>query len=59
MKEYPVVLCLQDTTELDFNTQAINGLGPLSYEAQRGLYLHPTYVVPPQREPLEVINAWI
>ena len=58
MAQHPVVLCLQDTTELDFNGQEIAGLGPLSYEAQRGLYLHPTYVVTPQREPLGVINAW-
>jgi hypothetical protein len=42
MRHHPVVLCLQDTTELDFNGQTIGGLGPLSYEAQRGLYLHPT-----------------
>ena len=52
MRQHPVVLCLQDTTELDFNGQSIEGLGPLSYEAQRGLYLHPTYVVTPDREPL-------
>jgi len=33
-----VVLCLQDTTELDFTTQpGIAGLGRLSYEAQHGL----------------------
>lgn len=56
--QHPVVLCLQDTTELDYNGQSIEGLGPLSYEAQRGLYLHPTYVVTPQREPLGVTNAW-
>ena len=37
------MLCLNDTTELDFNGQTIQGLGPLSYEAQRGMYLHPTY----------------
>ena len=49
---------LQDTTELDYNGQAMTGLGLLSYEAQRGLYLHPTYVVTPQREPLGVMNAW-
>ena len=42
MRQHPVVLCLQDTTELDFNGPSIDGLGPLSYEAQRGLYLHPT-----------------
>ena len=56
--QHPVVLCLQDTTELDFNGQQTAGLGPLSYEAQRGLYLHPTYVVTPGREPLGVTNAW-
>jgi hypothetical protein len=32
MRAHPVVLCLQDTTELDFNAQGIAGLGPLSYE---------------------------
>jgi hypothetical protein len=32
MRAHPVVLCLQDTTELDFNGQRIAGLGPLSYE---------------------------
>ena len=42
MRQHPVVLCLQDTTELDFNGPSIDGLGPLSYEAQRGMYLHPT-----------------
>ena len=47
MRQHPVVLCLQDTTELDFNGQDIAGLGPLSYEAQRGMYVHPTYVVIP------------
>ena len=58
MREHAVVLCLQDTTELNYNGQAMRGLGPLSYEAQRGLYVHPTYVVTPEREPLGVINAW-
>ena len=55
----PVVLCLQDTTELDFNGQTIEGLGPLSYEAQRGMYLHTTYAVRPDRVPLGVLNAWM
>jgi hypothetical protein len=56
--QHPVVLCLQDTTDLNYNGQEINGLGPLSYEVQRGLYLHPTYAITPDREPLGVINAW-
>lgn len=59
MAEHPVVLCLQDTTELDFNGQNIVGLGRLSYDAQRGMYLHPTYAVTPDREPLGVTDAWM
>ena len=54
-----VVLCLQDTTELDFNGQLARGLGPLSYEAQRGMYLHPTYAVTPEREPLGTLDCWM
>lgn len=59
MAACPVVLCIQDTTELDFNGQQAGGLGPLSYAAQRGLYLHPTYAVTPAREPLGVLDAWM
>lgn len=59
MREQSVVLCIQDTTELDFNGQEIEGLGPLNYEARRGMYLHPTYVVTPKREPLGVLDAWM
>jgi hypothetical protein len=55
----PVVLCLQGTTELDFNGQQARGLGPLSYEAQRGMYLHPTYAVTPERVPLGILDAWM
>ncbi len=59
MAACPVVLCLQDTTELDFNARRVTGLGPLSYEAQRGMYLHPTYAVTPGRVPLGVLDAWM
>lgn len=59
MRQHRVVLCLQDTTELDFNGQGIEGLGPLSFESQRGMYLHPTYAVTPEREPLGILDAWM
>ena len=59
MRQYPLVLCLQDTTELNFNGQQIRGLGPLSYESQRGMYLHPTYVVTPNHVPLGCLDAWM
>jgi hypothetical protein len=55
----PVMLCLQDTTELDFNGRGAEGLGPLSYEAQRGMYAHVTYAVTPERMPLGVLDAWM
>ncbi|HET7868450.1 MAG TPA: IS4 family transposase, partial [Burkholderiaceae bacterium] len=58
MSAEAVVLCLQDTTELDYQGRAMRGLGPLSYEAQRGLYVHPTYAVSVRREPLGILNAW-
>ena len=54
-----VVLCLQDITELDFNDQTIGGLGPLSYETQRGMHLHAAYAVSALRVPLGVLDAWI
>ena len=59
MAGHEVVLCIQDTTELDFNGQEASGLGPLSYEAQRGMYAHPTYAVSTSREPLGVLDAWM
>jgi hypothetical protein len=59
MAGHPVVLCLQDTTVLDFNGQKIEGLGPLSYEAQRGMFLHPTLAVTPGRLQLGLLDAWM
>ena len=56
----PVVLCIQDTTELDFTTQpGIAGLGRLSYEAQHGMYVHPTLAVTPAGVALGVLDAWM
>ncbi|MCW5222069.1 IS4 family transposase [Verminephrobacter aporrectodeae subsp. tuberculatae] len=59
MAAHEHVLCIQDTTELNFNGQKAKGLGPLSYEAQRGMYLHPTYAISTSREPLGVLDAWM
>jgi hypothetical protein len=59
MAEYPCVLCIQDTTELDYSSKGdIQDLGPLNYEARQGLYLHPTIAVTPERLCLGVIDAW-
>ena len=67
MAALPVVLCLTDLTDttglnftgLDFNGQTITGLGPLSFEAQRGMRLHPSYAVSADREPLGLLDAWM
>jgi len=57
--DHPVVLCLQDTTELDFSSQpGIAGLGRLNYEARQGMYVHPTLMVTPEGQALGVIDAW-
>jgi len=57
MAEHEVVLCIQDTTELDFNGRQISRLGPLNYEARRGMYMHPTYAVSTQRVLLGVLDV--
>ena len=60
MAGQPVVLCIQDTTELDFTSQpGIAGLGRLSYEAQHGLYVHPTLAVTPAGLALGGLDAWM
>ena len=58
MAGHEAVLCIQDMTELDFNGRKANGLGPLSYEAQRGMYAHPTHAFSTSRELLGVLDAW-
>ena len=59
MRQYPIVLCIQDTTELDYTGKNdIEGLGPLNYEARQGLYLHPTLAVTPDLLCLGVLDAW-
>ncbi len=54
-----VVLCIQDTTELNFNGRQTQGLGRLTYNAQRGMYAHMTYAVTPHRVPLGVLDCWM
>ena len=45
MRQHKVVLNIQDTTELDFNGRQTAGLGPLSYEAERGMLLNTTLAI--------------
>jgi hypothetical protein len=57
LRAHPRVLCIQDTTELDYTTKkGIAGLGPLNYESRWGMYLHPTLAVTPERVPLGLLD---
>jgi hypothetical protein len=60
LRAYRRVLCIQDTTELDYTTKkaSMAGLGPLNYETRWGMYLHPTLVVTPERVPLGLLEAY-
>ncbi len=59
MMAHDTVLCIQDTTELDYTGKNdIEGLGTLNYENRRGLYLHPTLAVTPHRLPLGILDSW-
>ena len=58
MKEEPVVLCIGDTTEIDYTAMdETEGLGPLSKEYVHGLMLHPIIAVTPGRINLGVLDA--
>lgn len=60
MRCHRMVLCVQDSTELDYTAQpGITGLGPLSYLRQHGLYVHPTLTVTPDGVPLGVLDVWM
>jgi hypothetical protein len=60
MQKEARILCIQDTTELDFTSQpGISGLGRLSYERQHGMYLHPTLAISESGVALGVLDAWM
>lgn len=62
MRAHRVVCCIQDTTELDYTGHPqTTGLGPLNYKQRRGLYVHPTLAVTPDRLCLGVLahHLWV
>jgi hypothetical protein len=59
MKSYPIVLCIEDTSEIDYTGKNnIEGLGPLNFEARQGLYLHPMLAITPDRLCLGVLDGF-
>ena len=60
MKEHPVVLLINDTSELDYNSKdAMEGKERIT-NTKTGLWLHPTIAVTPERVMLGVVevNFW-
>ncbi len=58
MGAHPRVLCIQDTSELDYTGKpSMQGLGPLNLEVRQGLYLHPTLALTPDRLCLGLLDA--
>jgi hypothetical protein len=52
----PLVLAVQDTTELDWTAHpATSGLGPLAHPAHQGLLVHTTLAFTPERLPLGLL----
>jgi len=56
--QHPVVILLHDTTELDYTRHRhTEGLGPLANDPCRGMFLHATLAVTPERQALGVLKA--
>lgn len=57
MKEYPVVLLPNDTSELDYNSKdAMEGKQRIT-NTKKGLWLHPTIAITPERFMLGIVDA--
>jgi Transposase DNA-binding/Transposase Tn5 dimerisation domain len=58
----PLVLAVQDTTEVDWTTHpATTGLGPLAAPMHQGLHVHTTLALTPERLPLGLLaqQVWV
>ena len=59
LRQHPVMLCVEDTSELDFTSKPkTEGLGPLNYELTRGIHIHPMLAVTPEGLCLGVLDFW-
>jgi hypothetical protein len=57
--QHPIVLCVEDTSELDFTSKPrTEGLGPLNYDGTRGINIHPMLAITPEGLCLGVLDLW-
>jgi hypothetical protein len=60
MSSFGRVLCIQDTTELDFTGHpSMQGMGRLNHEYRHGMYCHPTLAVSETSIVLGVLDTWM
>ena len=59
MADQPVVILVQDTTEIDLTRpeQQVVGAGPLDRDVRRGVFLHPLMGFTPDGTPLGIVYA--
>ena len=57
MAGHKVVLCVQDTTEMDFTGRKLKGAGSLSVQERIGFFNHVTLAVTPERLCLGALEA--
>jgi Transposase DNA-binding/Transposase Tn5 dimerisation domain len=57
LRQHPVALLVQDTTELDLTRSHEVVGGPLNEESRRGFYAHPLVAFTPGRVPLGTVHA--
>jgi hypothetical protein len=58
MREHPVVLLVQDSSELDYTGKgSIQGVGPLNWVERQGLFTHLSLAVTPERLSLGLVEA--
>lgn len=57
IKEHPIVLLIQDTTTLNYSGQKERqDTGPIQQDNVRGIFLHPTLAITPNRECLGIVD---
>ena len=54
-----VVLCIQDTTEIEAGRPSATGMGRLNYDTRKGYYTHTTLITDPQGIPLGIYDNWL
>ena len=59
MSDHKVVLCIQDTTEMDYTGRELKDAGPLSIEERIGIFNHVTLAVTPTRLCLGVLDTYM